>query len=220
MDASLDTDIVIHLYKSDKKDLLFSFCNRLYMHEYLLEHELKKKAIQVYQEFCVDIDNELISIICTSDLIEIGIKGLFEDYLQEYEYLFDRGEMYAIALAKAMGLVALLSDDTKEFGPHETLVKELIEDVIPFSFFELLFLKYLELDMNPEELLKEFESVNTSSMSRYPMKFKNKMLSIVRRFSKKSGTERDRQWIDNFCCSNNIDYKRKMVDLKGFLETL
>lgn len=51
MNASLDTDIVIHLYKSDKRDLLFSFCNELYMHEYLLEKELKNNSIVVYREF-------------------------------------------------------------------------------------------------------------------------------------------------------------------------
>jgi len=45
MDASLDTDIVIHLYKSNKRDLLFSFCDKLYMHEYLLENELKRSHI-------------------------------------------------------------------------------------------------------------------------------------------------------------------------------
>ena len=45
MDASLDTDIVIHLYKSNKRDLLFSFCDKLYMHENLLENELKRSHI-------------------------------------------------------------------------------------------------------------------------------------------------------------------------------
>lgn len=57
------------------------------------------------------------------------------EYIEDYEYLFDDGELYTVALAKAMGIVIFLSDDTKEFGPHETLVKELIEDVIPFAFY-------------------------------------------------------------------------------------
>lgn len=220
MDASLDTDIVIHLYKSDKRDLLFSYCDKLYMHEYLLNKELKNKSAPVYREFLEDVENELITIIYNSDLIKMGIKGLFEGYLQDYNYLFDMGEIHAIALAKAMGIVTFLSDDTKEDGPHETLVKELIEDVIPFSFYELLFLKYLESSMTPEDLFEEFEDVNSNSMSQHPMNFRSKMLFTVRRFSKRHGTERDKQWIENFCSSKGVNYKSKMMELRDFLRTL
>jgi len=56
MDASLDTDIVIHLYKSNKIDLLFSFCDELYMHEYLLNNELKRKSYTVHEQFITIID--------------------------------------------------------------------------------------------------------------------------------------------------------------------
>lgn len=155
MDASLDTDIVIHLYKSDKRDLLFSFCDKLYMHEYLLENELKRKSYSVHEQFLIDIKDGNINIISNSDLAQMGIKGLFDGYKEDYNYLFDTGELYAVALAKAMGIVTFLSDDTKDFGPHETLVKCLIEDVIPFAFYELLFLKYIETDMTPEDLEKK-----------------------------------------------------------------
>ncbi|MGF7185288.1 hypothetical protein GGQ84_001374 [Desulfitispora alkaliphila] len=220
MDASLDTDIVIHLYKSGKRDLLFSYCDKLYMHEYLLVKELKNKSNPVYEQFLLDVENELITIIYNSDLVQMEIKGLFEGYKEDYNYLFDAGELHAVALAKAMGIVTFLSDDTKEFGPHETLVQELIEDVIPFSFYELLFLKYLESDMDPKNLLDEFENVNSNSMSQYPMNFRTKMLSTVRRFSKKYGTERDKQWIDKFCSHKHIDYKSKMRELGDFLRTL
>lgn len=150
----------------------------------------------------------------------MGIKGLFENYLQDYKYLFDLGEIHALALAKAMGLVALLSDDTKDFGPHKTLVKELIEDVIPFSFYELLFLKYLESNMTPRELYNEFENINSKSMNQHSMNFRSRMLATVRRFSNKHGTERDKQWINKFCDSKDIIINNKMVGLKDFLRTL
>ena len=58
MDASLDTDIIIHLYKSEKRDLLFLFCDKLYIHEYLLEEELKRKSYLIYEEFIKDIEEK------------------------------------------------------------------------------------------------------------------------------------------------------------------
>ncbi len=39
MDASIDTDIVIHLYSSGKEELTFHFFDQLYMHAYLYESE-------------------------------------------------------------------------------------------------------------------------------------------------------------------------------------
>jgi len=126
MNASLDTDILIHLYKTGKKDIIFSFFNELYIYEYLVEEELKSKASQVYEEFIKDVDAGLVKIITKDDLHEMGIKVLFDEYIADYEYLFDRGEMHAVTLAKAMGIIAFVSDDTKDFGPHDTLVRELI----------------------------------------------------------------------------------------------
>lgn len=220
MDASLDTDIVIHLYKSNKRDLLFSICDKLYMHEYLLENELKRKSYSVHEQFMIDVQKGNISIINNSDLINMGIKVLFDRYLIENDLLFDTGELYAVALAKAMGIVAFLSDDTKEFGPHDALTKELIEDVIPFAFYELQFLKYLETNQTPEDLHKEFEEVTTSSMNTHPMNFRSRMLSTARRFSNKYGTQRDIKWINEFCYIRSINYKNKIIELKDLLNTL
>lgn len=101
MDASLDTDIVIHLYTSGRKDLLFSSFAELIMYEYLLETELKNKAYTVYEEFYRDVKNGNIKIVTNADLIGIGIKGLFENYKDRNKYLFDQGELHAIALAQA-----------------------------------------------------------------------------------------------------------------------
>jgi hypothetical protein len=220
MDASLDTDIVIHLYKSDKKDLLFSSFDKIYMHEYLLEKELKNKSDTVYKEFLLDVEKGKVEIIKNKDLVNMGIKGLFENYKDEYYYLFDQGELFAVALAKAMGIVAFISDDTKEFGPHEALVKELIEDVIPFAFYELLFLKFLSSEITIDELYSNFEQVNLRSMRDRPMNFRSRMLSTVRRFTKKYGTERDLKWIDSYCLERNVNLNNKMKEFRSFLETM
>ncbi len=147
----------------------------------------------------------------------MGIQTLFERYKREYEYLFDRGELYALAMAKAMGIAAFVSDDTKEFGPHESLVKELIEDVMPFAFYELLFFKYLSSEIYLEEMHREFDLVTTQTMNRYPMNFRAKMMITVRRFSQRHGSERDCLWVKQYCLHHNIDYRVKMLELKKYL---
>lgn len=95
MDASLDTDIVIHLYKSNKKDLLFSSFDELFIYEYLLEEELRNKSFSVYHEFKEDIKSSLVNVITNAHLVEMGIKGLFEEYKESNKNLFDIGELHS-----------------------------------------------------------------------------------------------------------------------------
>lgn len=220
MNASLDTDIVIHLYKSGKKDLLFSHFEKLFIYEYLLETEMKTKSPEVYEEFKKDIDDERVKLITNADLIDLGIKGLFEDYKESNKYLFDIGELHAIALAKAMGIVAFVSDDTKDEGPHQTLVKELIEGVMPFAFYELLLLKYLDSQISIQEMYDSFQEVNAAGMSLHPMNFRTKISVTVSRFSRKYGTKRDNDWLEAYSREKGIDLKAKMQELKIFLQSI
>ena len=220
MDASLDTDIVIHLYKSNKQELIFSSFNKLYMYDFLFENELRKRAYNIYERVKIDVTLEKIKIITNRDLINMGIKGLFEEYKDTNKYLFDQGELHAIALAKAMGIAAFVSDDTKDQGPHQTLVKELISDVIPFAFYELLFLKYLNSELTVDEFYLSFQEVNNNSMKERPMNFKWKITETVKRFSNKYGTERDKTWILDYCKPNRINLKCKMKELKELLKSI
>lgn len=220
MNGSLDTDIVIHLYLSEKQGLIFNFFDKVYMHEYLYEKELKRKSLIVYERFTSDIEKGLAEIITSKDLSDMGIKGIFEMYKRENEYLFDMGELYAISLAKSMGLLAFISNDTKEFGPHETLVRELIEDVIPFAFYELLFLRYLASEIDVEKMHLEFEEVTFKSMGKYPMNFRSRMLMVARRFSSRNGTKRDYNWICEYCKEKDTNYGAKMIGLKKYISSL
>lgn len=47
MRASLDTDIIIHLYKAGNKQLVYSLFDEVYAYEYLVEKELKNKAYRL-----------------------------------------------------------------------------------------------------------------------------------------------------------------------------
>ena len=218
MDASLDTDIVIHLFISDRQELLFSSFDNLYMFEFLIEQELRVKSPTVYDKVRTELAAGRIKRITVANLIELGIRNLFDEYKRDYSILFDQGELHAIALAKAMGISAFVSDDTKDQGPHQTLVKQLIEDVIPFAFYELLFLKFLRSTITVQEMKAEFEAVNDAAMGQHPMSFRPKIAATVRRFSTRDGTERDTDWMNSFCLAQRINYREKMQELKCFLD--
>lgn len=146
MNVSLDADITIHLYNAGKEELLFKYFDTLYIHEFILEHEIKNKSGNVYQKINEEIASEKIIKVTQRYLIDLGMKKSFEDQLYDVKTLFDYGEANAVALAATLGIAALVTDDTKDFGPHETLMKEYVENIIPFAFYELLYLEYLQSD--------------------------------------------------------------------------
>jgi hypothetical protein len=190
----------------------------LYIHEYLAEEELKRKSRITYDEVMADVAAGWIKIITRQDLIRLGVKGLFEQYLADYKNLFDDGEMHAIALAKAMGLFALVSDDTKQFGPHDTLVRGLITDVMPFSFYELLFFRYLNSELTTLELHGEFDIVVAKFEK--PMEFLPRIKITIRRFWGKGAEKRDLEWFESYCSEKRIDYRKRILELLDFLKTL
>lgn len=217
MDVSLDTDITIHLFTAGREDLLYQYFDKLYMHTFILEKEIKNKSIDVYQRIYEEKDAGKIIIVDQAYLIDIGMKISFENNLFDYKTLFDYGEANAVALAATMGIAALVTDDTKEHGPHDTLLKELIQDVIPFSFYELLFLEFLKEKGTYDRLKRDFGSINSIAYPKHPMEFVGRISRVVRRFNSK-GTKRDIEWIKNYCKDNNIDYKQKVLELKNNLQ--
>lgn len=212
MDVSLDTDITIHLYHAGKEELLFKYFDKLYMHEFILEHEIKNKSKIVYQKIKEEQANQRIIVVTQKYLIDLGMKKTFENHVYDIKTLFDYGEVNAVALAATLGIAALATDDTKDYGPHETLLKELVEDVIPFAFYELLYLDYLQSDDAFNDFLKEYDNINKTAYPDHPMNFTRRIRRVIRRFGK-NGTNRDIQWMNNFCTNYQINYEQKMKAL-------
>ncbi len=220
MDVSVDTNVLIHLYKAQSKELLFSSFDKVYAYEYIIDTELSNNDKNVYCQVEKDIDNGKIIKVTNGFLVDKGIKELFEENYREFKILFagDRGEAYGIALACAIGIEAFVSDDTKYGGPVETLVKQLIDDVIPFTFYELLFMKYLKSDIDCNMFNTEFDKIS-GTMSN-PMKFRMKINWILNRYHKDRGTQRDVGWLSDFCNEYNIDLRHKIADLVTYLKKL
>ena len=217
MDVSLDTDITIHLYNAGKEELLFKYFDKCYMHEFILEREIKNKSVAVYNKIKEEIENDKIIKVTQKYLIDIKMKKNFENKVYELRTLFDFGETNAVALASVLGIAALVTDDTKDQGPHDTLVKEYVEDIIPFSFYELLYLDYLQSDDDYDKLKEDFDVINKAAYPQYPMEFVSRIKRVVRRFSR-NGSDRDIKWMRDFCNTYNINYRGSMQNLKLHLQ--
>lgn len=220
MDVSVDTNVLIHLYNAFSKDVLFSSFEKVYVFDYIIDEELRRNAPKIYAEVNKDISDGRISKIRSADLVSMGLKKLFEEQYRAYQILFagDRGEAYAIALAGVLGIEAFVSDDTKVGGPHETLLKEYIEDIIPFTFYELLFLQFLKSELTCEEFKSSFDQIS-STMSK-PMRFTTKIKMVLKRYHKKHCSERDYQWLTNYCIQYQIEMRERIHELGAFIKRL
>lgn len=110
-----------------------------------------------------------------------------------------------------------LPDDIKENGPYYMLTRVIDSDVIPFAFFEVLFLDYLEDIITAEQLLSRFE--NTCSCSNLKMDCTSKLKAFIRRFWTALYSKPDKKWMHLFCTQKSIDAKQKLEKLQGFLKT-
>ena len=215
-DVSLDTSIIIHLYGSSKEDLLFSHFESLYIHEYLYFSELSPNAPQrVIERFNRDVDNGRIKIVQDHHLKEIGFWTPFERSLSEWLDVFglkDKGEANAAALAKTLGIRFLATDDEKEFGPHDILLRYPEEEVIPLTFYELLVFQCLKGNLHTNTLYNEFEAIIRSTFDE-PEDFVGRMKRVYRRFWD-DPTPRDHLFLQEFYRKYNCsDDRIKQIQL-------
>lgn len=220
MDASLDTNVIIHLYNADFQDLLFNRFEKLKVYEFIRIQELNKHADPAILEiFDKDVESGKIELVTDAYLREIGMFNVFLSHVKETRILFegsDLGEVYAISMAKTLGCISLVTDDIKERGPHYTLMRIPDSDVMPFAFYELLFLDYLEERLTEQELLDYFNRI--CDLSKLKMDSKSKLKSFIKRFWSDPYTESEKEWMKSFCEENGINAKIRMQKLSTFLQ--
>lgn len=100
------------------------------------------------------------------------------------------------ALASA-GCVSLVTDDIKERGPHYKLMKIPDSDVMPFAFYELLFLDYLQNKITEAELVTCSNKI--CDVSDLGMNCKSKLKAFMRRFWQSPYSDSAREWMEDFC---------------------
>jgi predicted nucleic acid-binding protein len=220
MNASLDTNVIIHLYCTNLQSLLFDRFEKIQVHEFISNHELHNHASsEVLDKFEKDVGQNRIEIITDQYLKTIGMYNVFQQHVKEFQILFesgDLGEVYAIAIAKTLGAITLVTDDIKERGPHYTLMRIPDSDVMPLSFYELLFLDYLQGRISEVQALDNFNAV--CSAAQLEMDCCSKLKIFIRRFWTSPYSDSEKEWMRKFCCENGINAREKLMKISTYLE--
>ena len=74
----------------------------------------------------------------------------------------DLGEVYAISLAQTLGAYSLVTNDTKQGGPYMSLL-QFEDDIMPFTFADVLILRYLLGTVDENQTINDFNSINVAS---------------------------------------------------------
>lgn len=117
MRASLDTNVIIHLYRVNLQKILFEFFkDGVFIYEQIRTVELQNHGTDVLSGVDADIAAGKIEIFSDSKLKTLGVYTMFQNNVKENRLLYgpgDLGEVYAISLAQTIGAYSLVTDDTK-----------------------------------------------------------------------------------------------------------
>ena len=159
MRASLDTNVVIHFYKAGLQDILFDFFDKgVFIYEQIRNIELENHGQEILDKVDSDIASGKIELYTNQKLKELQVYKIFENNVLENRNLYgsgDLGEVYAISLAQTIGAYSLVTDDTKQGGPYMSLL-QFDDDIMPFTFADVLILRYLVGNVDEHKTVTDF----------------------------------------------------------------
>ncbi len=113
-----------------------------------------------------------IELYTDQKLKDLQIYKIFEYNFSENRNLYgtgDLGEVYAISLAQTLGAYSLVTDDTKQGGPYMSLL-QFEDEVMPFTFADVLILRYLVGNADENQTVNDFNMINNSSSLNWSFK--------------------------------------------------
>ena len=186
MRASLDTNVIIHFYKAGLQDILFKFFDEgVFIYEQIRNVELENHGQEVLVQVDADIAAGKIELYTDQKLKDLQVYKIFEHNVNENRNLYstgDLGEVYAISLAQTLGAYSLVTDDTKQGGPYMSLL-QFEDDIMPFTFADILILRYLLGTVDENQTVKDFDCITISSDLKWS--FKSQVIKFIKRFFKK-----------------------------------
>ena len=185
MKASLDTNVMIHLYRAGRQQILFDFF---------------EEGVFIYEQIR-SVESQ-------------SVLKMFQNNVDENRLLYgtgDLGEVYAISLAQTIGAYSLVTDDIKPGGPYMSLL-QLEYEVMPFTFAELLILRYLLGEADELQTVDDFNAVNLASDLNWSLK--SQVIKFIKRFWKEPYKEEDRQRMQKLSADHNIKAKSRFASLR------
>ena len=218
MRASLDTNVIIHLYRAGLQRVLFEvFDEGVFIYEQIRNVELINHGMDVLPLVDADIASGKIEIYTDQKLKGLAIYRIFENNVKENRLLYgsgDLGEVYAISLAQTLGVYSLVTDDTKQGGPYMSLL-QFEDDIMPFTFADVLILRYLMGITDELQTVNDFDKVNVTSNLNWM--FRSQLSKFIRRFFRNPYRKADAIWILEFEKEYSIKLKDKLGSLSKLL---
>ena len=219
MRASLDTNVIIHLYRANMKNILFDiFKDGLFIYEQIRNIELEHHGKAVLEAVDVDIEAGKIVLYTDDKLKEQGVYKMFENNVKDNRWLYtsgDLGEVYAISLAQTIGAYSLVTDDTKQGGPYMSLM-QLDYDVKPFTFADILILRYLLGVEDEHQTVVDFDVINGASDLNWSLK--SQLVKFIKRFIQDPYKLEEKEWFEQWTKENGIDAMEKFRALRNALK--
>ncbi len=218
MRASLDTNVIIHLYKAGLQSVLFDvFDEGVFIYEQIRSVELENHGQDVLEDVDADIASGKIEIYTDKKLKDLAVYKIFENNFKENRLLYgigDLGEVYAISLAQTIGAYSLVTDDIKQGGPYMSLL-QFEDDVMPFTFADVLILRYLMGITDASQTVRDFDAVNKAADLDWA--FRSQLSRFIRRFLKDPYREEDIAWIRELEKKYGIKLEEKLRTLGKLL---
>ncbi|MDD3362054.1 MAG: PIN domain-containing protein [Hespellia sp.] len=218
MRASLDTNIIIHFYKAGLQDILFNFFDEgVFIYEQIRDIELENHGKDILNQVDEDIESGKIVKYTDEKLKELHVFKIFESNVHDSRMLYgagDLGEVYAIALAQTLGAYSLVTDDTKQGGPYMSLM-QFDDDIMPFTFADILILRYLFGNIDASKTVEDFDLINTKSELNWA--FRSQVTKFIKRFWKDPYRQDDLKWMQELVIQKKIAVKTKFIKLQKLI---
>ena len=215
MRASLDTNVIIHLYRAGCQNLLFKyFTTGVYVYEQIRIIELEHHGKDIIELVDKDISSGRIELYTDKRLRDLAVYGIFEWNVKENKCLYgpgDLGEVYAISLAQTLGTSCFVTDDTKQGGPYMSLM-QFEDEVMPFTYADVLLLSYLTGLCDEIQTVEYFNRIN--SVSELNWSFQSQIARFIKRFFQDPYRKEDVEWMAELVKEQGIKVRSKFEKLK------
>ena len=218
MRASLDTNVLIHVYRAGLEDILFDFfVDGVFIYEQIRKIELEHHGQDILDKIDADIESGKIEVYTNETLKQQAVLRIFETNVNENKLLYgsgDLGEVYAISLAQTIGAYSLVTDDIKQGGPYMSLL-QMEYDIMPFTFADILILRYLMEDADAVQTVRDFNTVNEASDLQWS--FRSQIVKFIKRFWKDPYKNEERKWMSKLVEERKIRVRSKFTGLQKLL---